>query len=172
MVARCVGSLFPGGGRIAMIYLVLKYLHVLGAIVLLGTGVGIAFFMLMAHRSGDAGHIFRTAKTVVIADFIFTATAVAAQPVTGILLTRELGLPLSEGWLLVSLVLYVVAGMFWLPVVWMQMRMRDLAWKALSHGGPLPAEYQRLFRVWFLFGFPGFGAVIAILWLMISKPSF
>ena len=154
-----------------MLYLVVKFLHVLGAIVLLGTGVGIAFFMLMAHRSGDAGHIFRTAKTVVLADFLFTATAVVAQPVTGVWLTRELGLPLSEPWLLISLTLYVVAGAFWLPVLWMQRRMRDLAAAAMRRGTPLGDDYRRLFRLWFLFGFPGFGAVIAILWLMIAKPG-
>jgi uncharacterized membrane protein len=118
-----------------MLYLILKYLHVIGAMLLLGTGVGIAFFMLMAHRSADAGHIFRTARTVVLADFLFTATAVVVQPVTGVLLARELGLPLRESWLLVSIALYAVAGAFWLPVVWMQMRMRDRwprvrAWRA------------------------------------------
>jgi uncharacterized membrane protein len=154
-----------------MLYLVVKFLHILGAIVLLGTGVGIAFFMLMAHRSGDAGHIFRTAKTVVLADFLFTATAVVAQPVTGVWLARELGLPLSEPWLLISLTLYVVAGAFWLPVLWMQRRMRDLAAVAMRRGTPLDDDYRRLFRLWFLFGFPGFGAVIAILWLMIAKPG-
>lgn len=154
-----------------MLYLVVKFLHVLGAIVLLGTGVGIAFFMLMAHRSGDAGHIFRTAKTVVLADFLFTATAVVAQPVTGVWLALELGLPLSEPWLLISLTLYVVAGAFWLPVLWMQRRMRDLAAAAMRRGMPLGDDYRRLFRLWFLFGFPGFGAVIAILWLMIAKPG-
>lgn len=155
-----------------MAYQVLKYLHVLGAIVLLGTGIGIAFFMLMAHRSRDSGHIYRTAQTVVIADVLFTATAVVAQPFTGILLARQSGVPLSEGWLLASLVLYGVAGLFWLPVVWMQMRMRDLAGSAFRRGKPLPQSYHRLFRWWFAFGFPGFGSVIAILWLMIAKPSF
>ena len=154
-----------------MLYQVLKYLHTLGAVVLLGTGVGIAFFMLMAHRSGDAGHIYRTAKTVVLGDFLFTATAVVAQPVTGVLLAREAGVPLTDGWLLLSLVFYAFAGLFWLPVVWMQMRMRDLAAAAVRHGTPLGADYHRLFRLWFLFGFPGFGAVIAILWLMIAKPA-
>ncbi|HEX5210486.1 MAG TPA: DUF2269 domain-containing protein [Pseudolabrys sp.] len=154
-----------------MTYLILKYLHVVGAIVLLGTGVGIAFFMLMAHRSGDVGHILRTARTVVLADFLFTATAVVAQPVTGWLLARDLGLPLSEPWLLLSLILYGVAGLFWLPVVWMQMRMRDLAAAALRTNAPLGEDYSRLFRLWFLFGCPGFGAVAAIVWLMIAKPG-
>jgi uncharacterized membrane protein len=163
-------SLSAGGE--SMMYLALKFLHVLGAIVLLGTGAGIAFFMVMAHRSGDAGHIFRTARTVVLADLIFTATAVVAQPVTGFLLARELGPPLTEGWLLLSYALYILAGAFWLPVVWMQMRMRDLAAAALARGEAPGADYRRLFRLWFAFGFPGFGSVLAIVWLMIAKPEF
>ncbi len=153
-----------------MTYLVLKYLHVLGAVVLLGTGSGIAFFMLMAHRGGDAGHIFHTARTVVLADVLFTATAVAAQPITGYLLARETNWPLTESWLTASLLLYGVAGLFWLPVVWMQRRMRDLASAAAANSEPLPADYHRLFRLWFWFGFPGFGSVAAIVWLMIAKP--
>jgi uncharacterized membrane protein len=155
-----------------MTYLVLKYLHVLGAVVLLGAGTGIAFFMLMAHRTGDAGHIARTATTVVLADFIFTATAVVAQPVTGFLLAQQTGLALTAPWVLASLVLYGVAGAFWLPVIWIQMRMRDLARQAAADGTALPDEYIRLFRIWFAFGFPGFGAVVIILWLMIAKPYF
>ncbi len=154
------------------LYFLIKYLHVLGAVVILGTGSGIAFFMLMAHRSGEAAFVAQTARIVVIADMIFTATAVVAQPVTGYLLLRETGEELWAPWILASLALYVVAGLFWLPVVWMQMRMRDLAAHAAAAGQPLPQAYRRLFRLWFAFGFPGFGAVLAIIWLMIAKPSF
>ncbi|HVM99207.1 MAG TPA: DUF2269 domain-containing protein [Caulobacteraceae bacterium] len=154
-----------------MTYLILKYLHVLGAVVILGTGAGIAFFMLMADRSRDAAFVARTAGVVVIADLIFTATAVAAQPVTGWLLLRQTGVSLSESWVIASLALFVVAGVFWLPVVWMQIRMRDLARTAVAAGAPLPGAYHRLFRLWFAFGFPGFGAVMLIVWLMIARPA-
>lgn len=154
-----------------MTYLILKYLHVLGAVVILGTGTGIAFFMMMAQRSGDAAHIARTAATVVLADWLFTATAVAVQPVTGVLLAWEAGYRLTEGWIAVSIALYLVAGAFWLPVVWMQRRMRDLAREAVAAGMPLPVEYHRLYRLWFLFGFPGFGSVVLIVWLMIARPA-
>jgi uncharacterized membrane protein len=153
-------------------YVLLKYAHVIGAIVILGTGAGIAFFMLMAHLSRDAAFIARTARVVVIADMVFTATAVAAQPLTGYLLIRETGLSLSEGWVVASLALYAVTGMFWLPVLWMQARMRDLAAAAASSGAPLPDAYHRLARLWIAFGFPGFGSVLLIVWLMIAKPSF
>lgn len=154
-----------------MYYLALKYLHVLGATVILGTGTGIAFFMLMAHRTGDATFVARTAGVVVIADVIFTATAITLQPLTGYLLARETGVPLTEGWLAHSLALYVVAGLFWLPVVWIQARMRDLAREAALAGEELPRSYRRLFQVWFAFGIPGFGAVLAIVWLMVAKPA-
>ena len=108
-------------------YFILKFLHVIGAAVLLGTGAGIAFFMLMAHRTGDAAIVAATARIVVIADYLFTATAVVAQPITGVLLARTVGYELTEGWIVASIGLYLFTGAFWLPVVWMQARMRSLA---------------------------------------------
>jgi uncharacterized membrane protein len=152
-------------------YFVLKFLHVIGATVLLGTGAGIAFFMLLAHRGGDVRVIAGVARIVVIADYLFTATAVVAQPVTGILLARAAGYSLGEGWILASIALYLFTGAFWLPVVWMQSRMRSLAGLAAETGEPLPAEYHRLFRWWFAFGFPAFAAVLMIFWLMITRPE-
>ena len=152
-------------------YYVLKFLHVIGATVLLGTGAGIAFFMLLAHRSGNVAVIAGVARIVVIADIVFTATAVVAQPVTGVLLARSVGYDLTEGWILASIALYLFTGAFWLPVVWMQSRMRRLAEAAAASGSALPAEYHRLFRRWFAFGFPAFTAVLAIFWLMIARPE-
>lgn len=152
-------------------YFLLKFVHVIGATVLLGTGAGIAFFMLLAHRSGDVRVIAAVARFVVIADFVFTATAVIAQPVTGLLLARTVGYSLSDGWILASIFLYGLIGAFWLPVVWMQARMRDLAKHAATRGEPLPAQYHRLFRWWFAFGFPAFTALLAIFWLMITRPE-
>ena len=155
-----------------MTYFILKYLHVIGAAVLLGTGAGIAFFMLLAHRTGNAATIVATARIVVIADFLFTASAVVVQPITGWLLAREAGYALTEGWILLSLILYVVTGLFWLPVVWIQMQMRDLAADAVRSGQPLSTRYHRLFWTWFAFGFPAFASVLAIFWLMIARPAF
>jgi uncharacterized membrane protein len=150
--------------------LVLRWAHVIGATVLLGTGAGIAFFMMMAHRTGDARLIAHTAATVVIADFVFTATAVVAQPVTGIWLAKVVGWPLDTGWIVVSIALYLLIGAFWLPVVWMQARMRDLARDATETGTSLPPAYYRLYRTWFAFGIPAFFAVLAIVWLMVARP--
>jgi uncharacterized membrane protein len=154
-----------------MLYFVLKYLHIVGAAVLLGTGSGIAFFMLAAHLGGKPSVIAGVARIVVIADFIFTATAVVAQPITGSLLVRHVGYSFWEGWIVWSLVLYVITGALWLPVVWMQIRLRDLASIAAAKGSPLPPEYHRIFWLWFAFGIPAFMAVAAIFWLMIAKPQ-
>lgn len=153
-----------------MLVLLVEYLHVLGAVVILGTGIGIAFFMLMAHRTGDAAFIARTAEVVVIADFVFTLSAALLQPVTGSLLMWLSSTSVTEGWLMTALALYVIAGAFWVPVVFMQIEMRDLARIAVTGGTPLPTRYFALYRRWFLFGIPGFGAVMAILWLMLAKP--
>jgi uncharacterized membrane protein len=155
-----------------MLYFFLKYLHVIGAAVLLGTGAGIAFFMLMAHLTGRVWAISEVARIVVLADFVFTATAVVAQPVTGVLLAWQVGYALNEGWIVLSILLYLFTGVFWLPVVWIQIQLRDIAQEAAAISAPLPSRYHRLFWTWFAFGFPAFAAVLAIFWLMIAKPSF
>ncbi|RJT37506.1 DUF2269 domain-containing protein [Mesorhizobium waimense] len=149
----------------------LRWVHVIGATVLFGTGAGIAFFMLMAQRTGRADLVAHVAGTVAIADTIFTATAVIVQPISGVLLAHASGWPLSDGWIVLSLVLYVVTGLFWLPVVWIQIRIRNLARQAAIENAPLPAEEKRLFRIWFACGFPAFAAVLAILWLMVTRPE-
>ena len=151
---------------------VLKVIHVIGAAVLFGTGLGIAFFMLMAHRTGDPRTIAATARIVVIADTVFTATAAVVQPVSGVALAWAIGYSLLDSWLVVSTALYVMVGCCWLPVVWIQLRLRDLAGQAARQGTDLPARYVRLFRVWFLLGWPAFTGVVAIFAIMIAKPQF
>lgn len=149
----------------------LLLVHVIGATVLFGTGAGIAFFMVMAHRTRDAVLIAHVAGTVVIADTIFTATAAIFQPATGYLLARAIGWELWEGWIALSLLLYIFTGLLWLPVVWIQIRLRDLARVAAKSGSALPPGYFSLYRIWFACGFPAFFAVLGILWLMLTKPS-
>lgn len=149
----------------------LLFAHVIGACVLFGTGMGIAFFMVVSHQSRDPRLIAHVAGIVVLADTIFTATAAVLQPITGTLLARLAGWPLTEGWVMSSLILYLVVGAFWLPVVFMQIRMRNLAAWARDHGQPLPPAYHRLYRWWFAFGVPAFAAVLGILWLMLTKPG-
>jgi uncharacterized membrane protein len=154
-----------------MLFFVLKYLHLIGAAVLLGTGAGIAFFMLMAHLSRNPVLVAGVARIVVLADFLFTATAVLLQPITGLWLASIAGYSLAEGWIVVSIALYLVTGAFWLPVVWMQMQMRNLAQEAAQAGVALPDRYHRLSWTWFAFGFPAFAAVLAIFWPMMKRPA-
>jgi uncharacterized membrane protein len=152
-------------------YYVLKFFHLIGAAVLLGTGAGIAFFMLLAHFTHRPSHVAAVSRIVVIADFVFTASAVLVQPITGIALALTVGYALGEGWIVLSIALYIVTGLFWLPVVWMQMEMRRLAETAVKDHTALPPRYHRLFWLWFSFGFPAFTAVLSIFWLMITRPD-
>lgn len=154
-----------------MSYEILRFLHVLGAMVLMGTGAGIAFFMVISHHSRDATLIAHVAAIVVLADTVFTATAAILQPITGYFLIRAAGWPLTEGWLLASLALYLLVGAFWLPVVWIQIQMRNLARQAAETNAALPKRYSQLYRIWFACGFPAFAAMLAIIWLMLTKPS-
>lgn len=149
----------------------LRLAHVIGAAVLFGTGAGIAFFMLMANRTRDPRLIAHVAGTVVIADTLFTVTAAILQPLTGAWLAHRIGWPLTTGWIALSLVLYGVVGLFWLPVVWIQIQLRNLARVAAEANLPLPERYYRLYRIWFAFGFPAFLSMIGILYLMLIRPD-
>jgi uncharacterized membrane protein len=152
-----------------MTYLVLKWLHILSSTVLLGTGAGIAYFFLRACRSRDVRVIAAMAGDVVRADFLFTAVAVVVQPVTGYALMRLSGLPFGLPWIRTSLVLFVLVGYCWLPVVVLQLRLRDMAVAAAEQGTALPPEFHRAYRLWFLLGWPAFAGVLLIFWLMVAK---
>lgn len=153
-----------------MDYLTLKWIHILSSTLLFGTGLGIAFFLWMAHRRGDAREIAATAGTVVIADACFTAPAVIVQFVSGLWLAQMAGMPLSMFWLKTALILFFVIGACWLPVLRLQLRARDLARAAAATGTPLPPAYFRVMRWWFWLGWPAFLSVLAIFWLMVKKP--
>ncbi len=153
-----------------MTYHLLLYAHILGACVLLGTGAGIAFFFVISNYRGTPEMIGHVGRIVVLADTVFTATAAIIQPITGYFLAREAGWSLSEPWIMLSLGLYVVVGIFWLPVVWIQIRLRDMALDAARLGASLGTAYHKLYRIWLICGFPAFGAVMLIIWLMVSKP--
>jgi uncharacterized membrane protein len=152
--------------------LALKFLHVVGAAILFGTGLGIAFFQFWANRKESPAAIAATLRIVVIADYLFTATAAVLQPMTGLLLVHLRGYDLGQTWIALSLALYVLIGLCWLPVVVLQIRMRDLAEAAVAAGAPaLPPRYHALARVWFWLGWPAFLSMLAIFWLMIAKPG-
>ena len=150
--------------------LVVKYLHVLSSTFLFGTGVGTAFYLLATSWTRDAHVVAVVARYVVIADWIFTATTVVIQPVTGFYLVHLAGIPPGSRWIVWSTVLYLVAGACWLPVVWLQIRMRELAHRAVADDAPLPPLYWRYFRIWCALGVPAFAALVVVFYLMVAKP--
>ena len=154
-----------------MDYLVVKYLHVISSTLLFGTGIGSAFYLLATTLSRDVRAVAVVARMVVRADWLFTATTAVLQPATGFWLVHRLGLPWSTPWVKVSIVCYALAIACWLPVVWLQMRLRDEAARAARDGTVLPPAYWRLFAWWVALGVPAFFLFMALFWLMIAKPA-
>lgn len=154
-----------------MAYELIKTLHILSATILFGTGLGTAYFMWSANRTGDVTVIAGVSRRVVLADWIFTTPTVVFQPLSGAWLAYIAGYPWS-GWIGWSLGLYALAGLCWLPVVWLQLRMRDLAVKAAIQGARLPEQYLRYARIWFWLGIPAFTSMIVVFFLMVSKSGF
>jgi len=152
------------------LYTVIKYVHVISSTILFGTGLGTAFQMWAAHRRGNVRAIAVVARNVVRADWLFTTPAVIVQPLSGAAMMHLAGFRPTDGWLALSLGLYVFTGACWLPVVWLQIRAARLAERAADAGQPLPETYFRFFRLWFFLGWPAFIAVLAIFWLMLAKP--
>lgn len=150
----------------------IRYLHIIGATLLFGTGLGTAFHGYLAYRSGNMHAIAVTSRTVVLADWLFTTPAVILQPITGTVLALQYGYPLTSGWILASFALYVVTGVCWLPVVWLQIRMARFARSAQAQGTALPSAYYRYLRLWFWLGWPAFTAVLLIFYLMLRRPAF
>lgn len=154
-----------------MSFLALKYLHLLSLVLLFGTGLGSAWYKWMADRSGDLRHIARTNRHVVLADWLFTTPTILLQPITGLWMAHQLQLPWDTGWIMASLLLYGAAGACWLPVVWLQIRMKQLSAAAVMDNRVLPPLYFRLARIWFWLGVPAFISMTAIVWLMVFKPQ-
>ena len=151
-------------------YLVVKWLHVLSSTILFGTGLGSAFYMFLASRQRDPEVAYFVVRWVVVADWVFTTTAIIVQPMTGLWLVHLAGFDLKSAWIFWSIVLYFVAGACWLPVVWLQLRMREMARAAAEARAPLPERYGRLFRIWVALGIPAFAALVVVFYLMVAKP--
>jgi len=151
-------------------YFLVKTLHIVSSTILFGTGIGSAFYMLLASLQRDVRVVHFVARRVVLADWLFTTPAIVVQPLTGVYLAHLAGFPLTSTWLVVSIVLYFLAGACWLPVVWIQMRMRNLAAQAAAQDTALPEAYRRYFLAWFALGVPAFLALVAVFYLMVAKP--
>lgn len=153
-----------------MEYVIVKWLHILSSTLLFGTGIGSAYYLFVASLNRDPRTIAFVAGRVVIADWLFTATSIVFQPLSGFYLLHLMHLPPTVPWVLWSTVLYLVAAACWLPVIWLQMRLRDVARAAAAAGAPLPTAYWRYFRWWVALGVPALFALIAVFYLMVAKP--
>lgn len=153
------------------LYLPLKWLHIVGATVLFGTGLGTAFHFWHTLRSGSIAAIAASARATVCADYLFTLTAGVLQPITGVGLALAAGYPLGATWIVASVSLYLVAGACWVPVVFIQRRIRAIAERCEREGIMPSSELRRLQRWWFALGWPAFIALLAVFWLMIARPA-
>lgn len=155
------------------LYLTIKWLHIVSSMLLVGTGLGSAYYMFFANRSGNVQAQAVVARLVVRADWWFTTPTIFIQPATGMAMVHMMGLPLSTPWLALSLGLYVFAGICWLPVVWLQLRMRAMAQQAAQSGETeLSPLYWRYARWWEALGYPAFVAMVIVFYLMVAKPHF
>jgi uncharacterized membrane protein len=155
-----------------MDYEIWKWLHVLSSTLLFGTGIGTAYAMFFANRSGDVRAIAIVGANVVTADWLFTLTSVIFQPISGLVMMKLAGIPLLTTWVWMSIALYLIAGACWLPVVWLQIQMRNMAREAAISGAPmLPVRYWRYERVWVVLGIPAFSALVVVFYLMVAKPQ-
>jgi uncharacterized membrane protein len=154
-----------------MEYFIIKWLHILSSTLLFGTGIGSAWYLLFAVVSKNVQAIAVVTRILVIADWLFTGVTMIAQPATGFYLIHLAGFPLQTPWIKWSIVLFVIALLCWLPVVWLQIKMRDLAAEAMQQAAPLPAQFWRYFRAWIVLGIPAFFAFVAVFYLMVVKPA-
>jgi uncharacterized membrane protein len=152
-----------------MDYLVLKWVHVLSSTILFGAGVGSAFHLFVSSLRREVDGMANASRNVVIADWLLTTPAAILQPATGLWLVHEMGIPYATPWVAWSIALYGVAIACWLPVVWIQLRMRDVMAEAARAGHPVPPAYDRYFHRWLVLGFGAFFAFVLIFWLMVAR---
>lgn len=153
------------------IYFILKTLHIISATILFGTGLGIAFFMFRSSFTENIHEKFYAVRTTVYADYCFTLPAVILQPITGFGLIALSGFGWFDPWLIATYIAYGIAGLCWLPVVWIQIQLKKILAKHAKDNSPLPKRYFKLFKIWFLLGWPAFISLIFIFFLMVIKPT-
>ena len=151
-------------------YFIIKTLHILSSTILFGTGIGIAFFMFRSYFSNNLREKFYACRNTVLADYIFTLPAVIIQPLTGFWLVSLGGYDWTSLWLIATYIIYIIAGLCWLPVVWIQIRLKNMVLQSLETDTDLPAQYNKLFKIWFMLGWPAFVGLVCVFFLMIVKP--
>jgi len=152
------------------LYLIVKTIHILSSTILFGTGIGIAFFMFRSWFTDNLQEKLYAARNTVLADYLFTFPAVVMQPLSGIALIHMVGYDWTDLWLMLTYGIYIIAGLCWLPVVWIQIQLKKIVAECLENGTELPARYNRLFKIWFVLGWPAFIGLVVVFYLMVAKP--
>ena len=153
------------------LYTSIKTLHIVSSTILFGTGIGIAFFMFQSWFTDNLQEKLYAARNTILADYLFTFPAVIIQPLSGIALIHIAGFDWSSFWLMATYAIYVFAGLCWLPVVWIQIELKNMCVEAYENGTELPEKYDQLFRIWFLLGWPAFLGLVSVFYLMVAKPA-
>ena len=153
------------------LYELLKWLHIVSSVLLVGTGFGSAFYMFMVNRSKNLQAQRVVSHLVVKADWWFTLPTVIIQPITGFAMAHLAYFPLDAWWLKWSYFLYGLAALCWLPVMWLQIQMSRMVSLADQAAAPLPPKFWRYARYWQRLGYPAFAAMLGIYWLMVAKPT-
>ena len=152
------------------LYFIIKTLHIITSTILFGTGLGIAFFMFRSHYTNDIQEKYYAARNTVLADYLFTFPAVVLQPITGLWLISSGSFDWSAFWLVLTYIIYVIVGMCWIPVVWIQVKLKNMLSYSIDSKTPLPSQYYKLFKIWFMLGWPAFFGLIIVFYLMVAKP--
>ncbi|WP_455927777.1 DUF2269 family protein [Pseudomonas capeferrum] len=152
-----------------MLYLGLKYIHILAAIFLFGFGMGSYLYLIAASRTANPHVIAHVARMVVRFDTWITTPAGFIQIITGFLLIRLAGLPLTTEWVLTSLIIFLCVGALWLPVLVLQKRLQQMALSAVETGRVLDDGYAGVYRKWFWMGVFGFLGMFLIVMIMVTK---
>ena len=152
------------------LYTTIKTLHILSSTIVFGTGIGIAFFMFRSWFTSNIHEKLYATKNTVLADYLFTFPAAVIQPASGVMLIYMAGFNWTDFWLSATYVIYFFAGLCWLPVVWIQIQLKDMCQDALENGTELPARYHKLFKIWFTLGWPAFVGLVVVFYLMVAKP--
>lgn len=152
------------------LYIEIKTLHIISSTILFGTGIGIAYFMLRSWFTNNIQEKLYSARNTVIADYLFTFPAAIIQPISGIALIHMAGFDWTAFWLMATYAIYIIAGLCWLPVVWIQIQLKNICIEASESGSELPERYNKLFKIWFFLGWPAFLGLVAVFYLMVAKP--
>lgn len=153
------------------LYLAVKIAHIISATILFGTGIGIAQFMLFGQHKQPLPVRHFAARMTVQADYLFTLPAVIVQPLTGFWLIHLAGFDWTDYWLCLTYALYLLAGLCWIPVIIIQIRLKQMLDRAMQGDVLDEPRFRHLFRWWFALGWPAFGGLVVVFFLMVAKPS-